>query len=513
MLPLVAVSQPLPRLPSQSAKLSAQVRRHTPAAHAGVALAVLHALPQRPQAPVLVLRLVSQPLAGIASQSAKPALQRTMAQRPAPHDDSALGSEHAAPQVPQWAEETSRSVSQPLLALPSQSPSVEGMHTCVDSQRPALHRAPAPGNEQRVPQAPQWVALVPRLVSQPLLGSPSQSPKPSLQRARVHAPAAQPATPLATTHALPQAPQWAGAVASSTSQPLAGSPSQSAKPASQVAPQRESSQVAVACGRAGQALRHAPQWAGLAARSTSQPLAAAPSQLPKPVAQTTAHAPLMQAGVELGAAAQVLPQAPQWGAAEVTSVSQPLLATPSQSPTAVASSQRRVHTLATQTAAPRGPPGQRLSHAPQLPGSLTRLTQVSPQRSGVSPEQATAHEARRAPPVTVTVHSGLAPPQTVPQAPQWSGRERSASQPLVASPSQSPKPGSQVKAQPVAPQAETAWAGAVQTVPQAPQWRAERRSVSQPSTGSTLQSPRPVAQARTQAPALQLMKGLMTSQS
>ncbi len=66
------------------------------------------------------------------------------------------------------------------------------------------------------------------LVSQPLAGLPSQSPKPALQLATVHAPAAQPATPLAAAQPRPQAPQCDTVVRTSVSQPLAALPSQSA---------------------------------------------------------------------------------------------------------------------------------------------------------------------------------------------------------------------------------------------------------------------------------------------
>jgi len=46
------------------------------------------------------------------------------------------------------------------------------------AQVPAEQVAPV---MQALLQVPQWVALVPRLASQPLLGSPSQLPKPVVQ--------------------------------------------------------------------------------------------------------------------------------------------------------------------------------------------------------------------------------------------------------------------------------------------------------------------------------------------
>jgi hypothetical protein len=69
-------------------------------------------------------------------------------------------------------------------------------------------------------------------------------------------------------------------VAVFTSQPLEGSPSQSAKPVAQVVTAHAlAAQVAVALGSA-HARPHAPQLAALVRRSVSQPLPAAPSQSP-----------------------------------------------------------------------------------------------------------------------------------------------------------------------------------------------------------------------------------------
>ena len=85
--------------------------------------------------------------------------------------------------------------------------------------------------------------------------------------------------PLATTHAMPHAPQWATVVAVPVSQPLAALPSQLPKPAAQLATAHApAEQVGVALGRT-QALAQRPQLATEVARLTSQPLAALPSQL------------------------------------------------------------------------------------------------------------------------------------------------------------------------------------------------------------------------------------------
>ncbi len=64
--------------------------------------------------------------------------------------------------------------------------------------------------------------------SQPLAALPSQSPKSGLHVATAHAPAVQVAVALAREQALLQRPQWAVDVRVSASQPLAVIPSQSA---------------------------------------------------------------------------------------------------------------------------------------------------------------------------------------------------------------------------------------------------------------------------------------------
>src|SRR5262245_50225953 len=88
-----------------------------------------------------------------------------------------------------------------------------------------------------------------------------------------------------------------------------------------------------------------------------------------------------------------------------------------------------------------------------------------------------------------------APGQTRPQAPQLVGVSTAASQPLEASPSQSPNPDRHVKPPLQAPAAQwpTACAGAGQTWPQVPQLPpSASRLTSQPSPGSPLQSAKPV---------------------
>src|SRR5436190_1717267 len=94
-----------------------------------------------------------------------------------------------------------------------------------------------------------------------------------------------------------QPPQWLASFCRSTSQPLEAWPSQLAEPALQA-------MVQLALRRAGvllveeQARVQLPQWGGSVARFTSQPLAGLPSQSAKPVAHCkTAQVPPAQRGV------------------------------------------------------------------------------------------------------------------------------------------------------------------------------------------------------------------------
>ncbi len=117
----VSTSQPLAGLPSQSAKPALQeATRQAPATQAGVALAGRHTLPQAPQLVALVVTLVSQPLPRAPSQSAKPDAQ-VMRQTPAAHEGAPLVLLHTVGQAPQCRGSVPRFTSQPLEGLPSQS--------------------------------------------------------------------------------------------------------------------------------------------------------------------------------------------------------------------------------------------------------------------------------------------------------------------------------------------------------------------------------------------------------
>ena len=208
----------------------------------------------------------------------------------------------ARPQAPQWAALARVSTSQPLLGLLSQSPKLVAQ---TAPQTPAAQKVVALGPAgHAVPQAPQWSGSLARLVQ-----VPAQLRCPVWQLTP-HWPAEH-TVPLGQT--VPQAPQLVLLVLVLTSQPLAASPSQSAKPAAQAASvQAPALQRVVALGSA-QARPHPPQWAALVAVSVSQPLAAWLSQSPKPVERRTiAQAPAVQPWVAVLARAQAAPHAPQW---------------------------------------------------------------------------------------------------------------------------------------------------------------------------------------------------------
>ncbi len=81
---------------------------------------------------------------------------------------------------------------------------------------------------QAMPQAPQCITLVAVEVSQPLLGSLSQSPKLPVHMPTAQRPIAHDGAALAGAHTAPQPPQWSVLAAVSTQPPL-----QHARPAAQ----------------------------------------------------------------------------------------------------------------------------------------------------------------------------------------------------------------------------------------------------------------------------------------
>lgn len=153
--------------------------------------------PQAPQLALSLLRLVSQPFDGVPSQSPRadmeqvhePIAQPVVPDEPAPP--------HAAAQAPQLVALVSR-----FTQVPEQLTVPAGQaHTPEEHTWPPVHAEP---------HAPQWVALVLMLVSQPSVRLVLQSPKPTWQVQRLSAqPPAEFDMPVAGHVAPVQAPQRA----------------------------------------------------------------------------------------------------------------------------------------------------------------------------------------------------------------------------------------------------------------------------------------------------------------
>jgi hypothetical protein len=443
-----------------------------------------HTTPQPPQFVLLVFVLVSQPSLAIALQSAKPALQLATRHVPVAHPGVPLGIEHTLPHAPQLAGFVCVLTSQPLAALMSQS--AKPILQLATRHVPAAHAGAPLGVEHTLPHAPQLDAFVCVLTSQPLAGFRSQSAKPALQLATAHIPAAHAGVPFAIAQVLPHEPQLAAFVCVFTSQPFAGFPSQSAKPALQLAiPQPPAVHTPVALAGA-HAIPHPPQCASEVCVLTSQPLLALPSQFAKPALQLAIpHAPIAHAPVAL-AGAHAIPHPPQCASDVCVLVSQPLLALPSQLPKP-----------ALQLAIPHAPiahapvalaGAHAVPHIPQLLVSVCRSTQVI---IAPAPQMVLgATQSTRQAPATQNCPAG----QTVPHAPQlFASVCVLTSQPLAALMSQSAKPMLQL-AIPHTPMAHApvALAGA-QPIPQPPQCvRLVCVSVSQPFIEFESQSPRPL---------------------
>ena len=184
---------------------------------------------------------VSQP--GAEVQSANPALQLTSVQPPEEQEVVAFGRVQSTPQAPQLVGEL-RLLSQPLSGLLSQS-SKPGSHTGAQSKLPALRSQlllPC-ALLQVLPQEAQLL-VVPSWVSQPAVAL--QSAKPSAQLICTQVPLLQEASPFGTVQATPQVPQFSS-VRTLVSQPLSGIPSQSLNPAAQTGRQPLLVQVVVPC--------------------------------------------------------------------------------------------------------------------------------------------------------------------------------------------------------------------------------------------------------------------------
>jgi hypothetical protein len=193
-----------------------------PVPQLAVALARLQATLQAPQC-VLVLIGCSQPLVASLSQFAKPAVHAPSVQLPVGHVVVAFARAQGTPQPPQFVSvyklcsQVVPSLSQS--AVPAAQEDSE--HTPPEQVRLSL-------TPHAAPHAPQLTSVL-RGVSQPLVASPSQLPKPLLQRPRVHVPVPQLAAALARVQPTPQPAQFV-AVFNGCSQPLASFVSQLPKP-------------------------------------------------------------------------------------------------------------------------------------------------------------------------------------------------------------------------------------------------------------------------------------------
>jgi hypothetical protein len=150
---------------------------------------------------------------------------------------------------------------------------------------PVVHTRPLPQTVAQVPQCPLSDC---RFASQPSTLMPLQLLKFVLQAPSVHAPAVQAAAALVKLQTTPQPPQLL-VVLSAVSQPLAGLPSQLAKPAAQVIPQVLPEQTAVEFAPDGHTVPHAPHEIGSLVR-----LRQLVPHAVSPVPHEAAHAPVEQ---------------------------------------------------------------------------------------------------------------------------------------------------------------------------------------------------------------------------
>jgi hypothetical protein len=99
---VVLISQPLAGLPSQSMKPVLQdLMAQFDALHVGVAFAKLHAVPQPPQLFTSLVVLISQPSEAVLLQSAYPVAHDAMAHADDVHVAVAFAKLHTWPQLPQ----------------------------------------------------------------------------------------------------------------------------------------------------------------------------------------------------------------------------------------------------------------------------------------------------------------------------------------------------------------------------------------------------------------------------
>ena len=252
--------------------------------------------------------LTSQPLVRMPSQLRKPVLQLMLQEPPAQVGVEFGRVGHTRPHPPQLDTLVTKFVSQPLAVLPSQLPK-PALHPTIP-QVPFEQLSMAFGRLQTRPHAPQLLGLVFVLVSQPLVGLPSQFAKGELHETITQLPLTQATTALGRWQKTSHMPQLFISVCKFLSQPSSNSWLQSEYPGLQVNWHTPFMHVTVVFGGVGQVTLHPPQLPGVF-RFTSQPLAGFKSQFANPTLHVPIwHMPFTQMAVAL-ARLQTLLQAPQ----------------------------------------------------------------------------------------------------------------------------------------------------------------------------------------------------------
>ncbi len=303
-------SQPSTGTPLQSRKLPRHAKPHAPPEQLVVAFARAgHALPQDPQLETSAVVFASQPSAATPLQLPKPPEHVKPHAPPEQFVVAFARAGHTTPHDPQLLALLDVLTSQPSAATALQSPkgaTHANPHTLLVQFTTAFGRA-----GHVVPHAPQLLGLLDVLTSQPLTAAPSQSRNVPVQ-AKPHVLPAQLVVAFARAgHAFPHAPQLLASLDVLASQPSAGAPLQFPNPARHANPHVPAAQLAVAFARAGHAVPHAPQFDALLDVSASHPSAATPLQLPKGARHANPHAPPMQFESAFARAGHEAPQAPQ----------------------------------------------------------------------------------------------------------------------------------------------------------------------------------------------------------
>jgi hypothetical protein len=170
---VMAVSQPLATLLSQSAKPELHLILHVDPTHVPVPPDWLQPLPQPPQLFASLVVLISQPFPALLSQSAKPELHDEIEHVDPEHASVALFVLHALPQPPQLFLSVAVLTSQPFAPLPSQS-AVFATLQLDTSHALFLQSSAAPVIGQAPAHEPQWLLSVAVSISHPFAAFLSQ---------------------------------------------------------------------------------------------------------------------------------------------------------------------------------------------------------------------------------------------------------------------------------------------------------------------------------------------------